>query len=75
MMDKNYVSEFTVFMNQYLAQHPEVVQDQQRGWDFGWHPEVDPVAQQEAEQDRAPDDAYGFNPPARRTKSPLATPH
>jgi len=61
MMDKAYVSEFTVFMSQFLEQHPEVVKDQQRGWDFGWRPQVDPVAQQEAEQDRAPDDAYGFN--------------
>jgi hypothetical protein len=69
MMDRDYVSEFTRFMNQYLAQHPEVVKDQQRGWNFGWHPEfVDPVAQQEAEADRVPDDTYGFNWFVRRAQ-------
>jgi len=60
-MDRAYVSEFTLFMNRYLEQHPEVVKDQQRGWDFGWHPKIDLVAQQEAELDRVPDDTYGFN--------------
>ncbi len=61
-MDRNYVSEFTLFMNHYLDQHPEVVKAQKLGWDFDWNPEfVDPVAQREAEEDRVPDDLYGFN--------------
>ena len=60
-MDRNYVSEFTRFMNQYLEQHPEVVKDQERRWNSYWYPEVDPVALREAEEDRATDDAYGFN--------------
>jgi hypothetical protein len=61
MMDSAYVSEFTLFMNRFLEQHPEVVKDQQRRWDFSWHPEIDLVAQQEAEEDRVPDDTNGFN--------------
>ncbi len=35
-MDKAYVSEFAVFMDHYLAEHPEVVTDQQYGWDLDW---------------------------------------
>lgn len=60
-MDRNYVSEFTIFMNRYLEQHPEVVKDQQSGRDFGWHPKIDLVARQESELDRVPDDSYGYN--------------
>lgn len=37
-MEKNYVSEFTVFMDRYLKEHPEVVKDQQHGWDIYWNP-------------------------------------
>lgn len=68
-MDKDYVSAFTCFMNRYLEQHPEVVKAQRSGWNFDWNPEfVDPVAQQEAEEDRVPDDQYGFNWFAVRSK-------
>ncbi|WP_124705728.1 DUF3460 family protein [Sulfuriferula multivorans] len=30
-MKSDDVSEFTLFMSQYLAKHPEVVDDQKRG--------------------------------------------
>lgn len=39
-MDKAYVSEFTLFMDKYLKDHPEVVKDQQRGWDIYWNPKA-----------------------------------
>ncbi|HYP67378.1 MAG TPA: DUF3460 family protein [Thiobacillaceae bacterium] len=61
-MEKSYVSEFTVFMNHYLEEHPEVVEDQQRGWNIYWNHEVDFEELKEAEEDRVPDDSYGFNP-------------
>ncbi len=32
------VFEFTAFMDQYLKVHPEVVRDQQRGWNIYWNP-------------------------------------
>jgi hypothetical protein len=32
------VSEFEFFINQYLADHHEVVEDQKRGWDIYWNP-------------------------------------
>jgi Protein of unknown function (DUF3460) len=42
-MDKYYVSEFTAFMDRYLKQHPEVVEDQRRIWSDYWGPKkVDP---------------------------------
>ncbi len=68
-MNRDYVSEFTQFIDQYLQQHPEVVQEQQRGWNFGWHTEnIDEVALREAEEDRVPDDTYGFNWAVRHDK-------
>jgi hypothetical protein len=61
-MQKNYVSEFTVFMNHFLEEHPEVVEDQQHGWNIYWNHEVDFEELKEAEEDRVPDDGYGINP-------------
>jgi len=43
-MKSDYVSEFTLFINQYLAEHPEVVDDQKRGRDIYWNPTVDQEA-------------------------------
>ncbi len=61
-MNDCYVSEFTVFINQYLEQHPEVVEQQQRGWNDDWQPHrVDESALREAAEDSVPDDTYGFN--------------
>ncbi len=38
-----YVSEFTVFMDRFLAEHPAVVKDQLRGWYIYWDHHVDDV--------------------------------
>lgn len=59
-MGKAYVSEFTDFMNSYLAKHPEVVKDQWRGREIYWDQQVDFAAQAQAEKDYVPEDAYGF---------------
>lgn len=61
-MDKFYVSEFTNFMNHYLAEHPEVVEDQKHGWKIYWDHSVDFAVLKEAEVDTVPDDTYGFYP-------------
>ena len=37
-MDKRYVSEFMVFMDAYLKEHPEVVKDQRHEWGIYWNP-------------------------------------
>jgi hypothetical protein len=61
-MNSLYVSEFTVFINQYLKRHPEVVEQQQRGWNDDWQPHrVDAAALREAAADSVPDDTFGFN--------------
>ncbi|HUW28431.1 MAG TPA: DUF3460 family protein [Sulfuriferula sp.] len=61
-MKGDYISEFTLFMNHYLAIHPEVVEDQKRGWDMYWDRQVDLVALEKAKEDYVPDDGYGFHP-------------
>lgn len=59
--DKQYVSEFTRFIDHYLAEHPEVVKDQKRGWKIYWDHRVDFHALKEAGEDAVPDDSYGFH--------------
>ncbi len=36
-----YVSEFEQFLDGYLEQHPDVVEDRQRGWYIWWDHRVD----------------------------------
>lgn len=33
---EGYVSEFTQFMQQLLLHHPEIIEDQHRGWALYW---------------------------------------
>lgn len=61
-MDRGYVSEFTRFMDHYLAEHPEVVADKRVGWRIYWDKQVDLKALAQAEEDSVPDDGYGFHP-------------
>ena len=72
-MDRNYVSEFTQFMNRFLAEHPKVVADQRRGWNIHWKPIVDPRALEDAEADRIPYAAYESDPPVRHAKPAKST--
>ena len=60
-MDKAYVSEFAEFMNHYLMEHPEEIEEQKHGWDFFWSPEIDSSAPKITKDDIVPDDCYGFN--------------
>ena len=60
-MDKSYVSEFANFMNRYLKNHPEEVEEQMRGYNFFWHTEIDPETSNMANEDIVPDDHYGFS--------------
>jgi hypothetical protein len=39
---KDYVSEFTQFMNGYLHEHPEVERDRMLGWRIWWERFVRP---------------------------------
>lgn len=38
---RQYVSEFEQFMDDYLARHPDVQEDRQRGWYRWWDHRVD----------------------------------
>jgi Protein of unknown function (DUF3460) len=69
-MKNGYVSEFTLFMNKFLADHPEVVEDQKRGRDIYWDRKVDLVALKEAQEDSVPDDSYGYYPADWRMEPP-----
>lgn len=59
-MDREYVSEFTVFMNHYLEDHPEAVKEQHVGWRIYWDHKIDLADQDRAVKDSVPDDGYGF---------------
>ncbi len=60
-MDKAYVSEFTIFMDKFLKEHPDAVAEQQRGWDFFWNQKIDPTAPDLTKEDYVPDYLYGFS--------------
>jgi len=63
-MNREYVSEFTGFMNHYLEEHPEEVKEQHRGWRIYWDHKVDLAEQERIVKDSVPDDGYGFHWPA-----------
>ena len=60
-MNKAYVSDFMNFMDQYLKEHPEVVEEQRRGWSSFWEVKIDPAASNFSKEDIVPDDHYGFS--------------
>ena len=55
-----YVSEFEQFMGQFLAQHPEVVQDQCKGWYIFWNHKADLDELKKAEQSSVPMKGYEY---------------
>lgn len=55
-----YVSEFERFMGQFLAQHPEVVQDQCKGWYIFWNHKADLEELKKAEQSSVPMKGYEY---------------
>jgi len=59
-VDRGYVSEFEAFINHFLEEHPEVVDDQRRGRALYWDHKVDWATREKAEQDQVPDSRYGF---------------
>lgn len=58
--DLAYVSEFTNFIDHFLEDHPEVVDDQWVGREIFWDKQVDFADQKNAEKDSVPEDVYGF---------------
>lgn len=60
-VDREFVSEYTQFIERYLVEHPEVLDDQHKGRLIYWDKKVDLEAQKKAEMDTVPDDIYGFH--------------
>ena len=59
-MSKAYISEFELFMNQYLKDHPEVVEERMRNWRSFWEARVTPAPMKIDSRDIVPDEHYGF---------------
>ncbi len=54
-----YVSEFTRFLNDFIAKHPEVPEDQMRGWYLLWdHNDVDLAEMKRVQSDSVPFKSY-----------------
>lgn len=56
-----YTSEFTQFIDAFLKQHPEVVQDQRKGWNIFWDKKVDLAELEDARQDSVPAKPYSYD--------------
>ena len=55
-----YVSEFDQFLDAYLAGHPSVVPDQQKGWYLLWDHKVDLRELDRERQDAVPVRSYSY---------------
>lgn len=58
--DRHYVSDYTRFMDRFLEEHPEEIEEQRTGWNIWWAKDNDPDAQARSHAATAPDDGYGF---------------
>jgi hypothetical protein len=68
MMAKGYVSDYTKFINQYLDEHPEVVEEKMQGWASFWQRKTEIRAPEITKDDNAQDDSYGYAWSAWRAK-------
>lgn len=55
-----YVSEFEQFMDKFLGQHPEVVQDQRNGWYIFWNHKADLEELKKADESNVPMKGYEY---------------
>jgi hypothetical protein len=60
-VDKSYVSEFGSFITQFLEEHPEEVEERDKGRALYWDHKADMEAFGNAGRDTVPDDRYGFD--------------
>ncbi len=59
-----YVSDFARYMEDFLHEHPEVIEDQRRGWAIWWKRKTAPDEEEKAVRDTVPPDAYYYFPAA-----------
>lgn len=60
MKMKGYVSEFEQFLDSYKHSHPDVEEDQQRGWYIWWDHSVDLAELERARRDKVPTAPYYY---------------
>jgi hypothetical protein len=55
-----YVSEFDQFINDFMVHHPEVEEDQKRGWYIWWDHRVDLTDLEKQQEDAVPVKPYQY---------------
>jgi hypothetical protein len=58
---QGYVSEFEHYLNQYKAEHPDVEEDQRRGWYIWWDHKAEPSAREVRRKDTIPVRPYPYD--------------
>lgn len=58
--ERKYVSEFTRFMETFMANHPEARKDQRKGWQIFWDKQVDLKAQAQRAHEEIPTPGYYY---------------
>lgn len=56
-----YVSEFEQYMNAFLKRHPDVVEDQERGWYIWWDHRLDLDEVQKERASEVPQKPYPYD--------------
>lgn len=59
-MNTNYTSDFEGFMNRFLEKHPDVVEDQKRGWYIWWDHRLDLDEQEREKASEVPTKGYPY---------------
>lgn len=59
--DTGYVSEFSDFIEHFLEEHPEEIEERRKGWSLYWIRKNDKRASNQAGEDSIPDNRYGFD--------------
>ena len=59
-MNRAYVSDFEIFMNQFLKEHPEVVEARMRGYRSFWEVKIEPANANVSKENIVRDEHYGF---------------
>jgi hypothetical protein len=56
-----YVSEITQFLDKFLEEHPEVIDEQSKGWHIFWDRDVNLDEQKRADKDSVPSKPYYYS--------------
>ena len=56
-----YLSEFARFMDDFLAKHPDVVEDQERGWYIWWDHRLDLAELKKEQEGEVPSKPYPYD--------------